>query len=361
MLNKLNKIMETLSTIEYGFKDPNGNNIISNQKKWDEDFDKFYYLLAPEELLKTKCGVCWDQVELERYLLDKEKINSSSYWICTYNNDNLPSHTFMVIEDNNAYYWFEHSWNKNKGIHKYKNLKLLLLDVKEKFAEDNKNIDTTNTFIYKYNKPAYHITCSEFYNYIETQKLIKLNEPLYFYHLVSKNADLRQGLLSLEYMYDNKLYDLFDKSAEKYINRITKDWDIPKYKNKEKITREEIIDGLNIFRGNNGASYIYFFKYPPYKELGPNMAEVLKYKDIYKININDEEVMKKIKDIFYGYNLSNSDNKQLDRNYYNNVSQEEYFTLYDDTNTMLFSTLNHIGISFVDNYCPKEFLEKEEI
>lgn len=37
------------------------------------------------------------------------------------------------------------------------------------------------------------------------QKIIKTNEPLYFYHLVNKDADMNKGLLSLQYMYDNKL------------------------------------------------------------------------------------------------------------------------------------------------------------
>lgn len=37
----------------------------------------------------------------------------------------------------------------------------------------------------------------EFYKYIETQKLIKTNKPLYFYHLVNKDVDMNKGIISL--------------------------------------------------------------------------------------------------------------------------------------------------------------------
>jgi prepilin-type processing-associated H-X9-DG protein len=64
-------------------------------------------------------------------------------------------------------------------------------------------------------------------------------------------------------MYDNKMYDLFDKYTDKYIQRITNDWNIPKYKNKTNLTREEILDALNIYRGKNGTSNIYGYVAAP--------------------------------------------------------------------------------------------------
>lgn len=66
MLEIENKIMNIMEDIEYGFPDENGNNlIISNPKKYEQDFYKFYYLLTPTEFTRKKYGVCWDQVELE--------------------------------------------------------------------------------------------------------------------------------------------------------------------------------------------------------------------------------------------------------------------------------------------------------
>lgn len=354
------KIMDIMDTIEYGFLDGFGNNIVNNTKKWDDEFYNFYYLLSPEELLEKKCGVCWDQVELERKLFEKEGFKVKTYFICTYDGDNLPSHTILTYEKNNSFYWFEHSWNTYRGIHKYNSETELLKDLKNKFINSHEASKNAYTFVYEYQKPPIHISCMEYYAYCETQKLIKLNEPLYFYHVINKDADISKGILSLKYMYDNELFNLFDKNIRKYKKRIVNDWNIEKYKNRDEntLTREEIIDALNIFRGEYGASYIYFFKFPLYKELGTKINELLKVKDIYRININDEEVQKNIKDIFYGYDESNSDNKILDKSYYENITEEEYFKNYDDSLVMNFSTLNHISIAFKDNYCPIEFLEK---
>ena len=88
--------------------------------------------------------------------------------------------------------------------------------------------------------------------------MIKTNKPLYFYHLVNKDVDMNKGIISLQYMYDNKMYDLFDKNVEKYKDRILNDWNIEKYKGKSNLTREEYIDALNIFRGKYGTNYILF-------------------------------------------------------------------------------------------------------
>ena len=87
-------------------------------------------------------------------------------------------------------------------------------------------------------------------------------QPLYFYHLVNKDADLSIGLLSLKYMYDHGLYEEFDKYTDKYKYRIVNSWQIEKYagRKEESLTREEILDALNIFRGAEGTNYIYFFK-----------------------------------------------------------------------------------------------------
>ena len=361
-MNKvINKIMSIMDNIEYGFKDEFGNNIKdTNPQKWEKDFfNTIYYLQTPEELLKSKCGVCWDQVELERKLFQENNIKFKTYFIYIVDNDMLPSHTFLTYEYNNKYYWFEHSWAKFKGIHEYTSKFQLLLDVKKNFINEHSYTNKNSfLFIYEYKKPKKHITCMEFYEYIETQKLIKLNKPLYFYHLVNKNVDMNNGLISLQYMYDHNMYELFDKYVLKYKNRIINDWNLEKYKGKTNLTHEKYIDALNIFRGEYGSNYIYFFKFPPYKKLGNRINELSKYKDIYRININDEEVQKHINNIFYGFDMSNSNNKVLDKKYYEKISEQEYFSKYDDSIPMNYSKLNHIGISFKNGNCPLKFLEK---
>lgn len=169
----INNIMSSMEDIEYGFKDDKGNNLIEEDNKWD-NFPSFYYLLSPEELLKTKCGVCWDQVELERDLFEKNNIDCKTYFIYLDDSYSLPSHTFLTYSVGNKYYWFEHSWNDYKGIHEYDNEKTLLEDVKNKFIDSRKDEVDENykLYLYEYKKPDYHISCDEFYEYIKTQRKI---------------------------------------------------------------------------------------------------------------------------------------------------------------------------------------------
>jgi hypothetical protein len=174
-MNSISKIMDVLNEIDYGFKDKNDFNILNDVQKWDAEFYKFYYLLSPEELLEKKCGVCWDQVELERKLFDDYKIDHKTYFICIDDKKNLLSHTFLTFNHNNKIYWFEHSWYDCKGIHEYNNLNDLLNDLINKFIKSRKNEidDHYDILIYQYNKPKYHISSDEFYEYIKTQNLIR--------------------------------------------------------------------------------------------------------------------------------------------------------------------------------------------
>ena len=93
-MDRILKIMDKLDSIEYGFKDKNDNNLI-NSKRWDKDFNEFYFLLSPEELLSRKCGVCWDQVELERKLFNDVNIDCDTYFIYIDDNENFHHILFL--------------------------------------------------------------------------------------------------------------------------------------------------------------------------------------------------------------------------------------------------------------------------
>ena len=173
---KINEIMDIMDNIQYGFMDENNENIIDKDiEKWNNEFNSFYYLQTPDELLKSKCGVCWDQVELERKLFNDVNVPFKCYFIYISDENKLPSHTFLTFIMNNKYYWFEHSWYKYKGIHEYSSLDDLLLDVIKKFKGDNSKISNdSNIYLYQYERPKEHISCDEFYKYIETQELIQV-------------------------------------------------------------------------------------------------------------------------------------------------------------------------------------------
>lgn len=155
-------IYNLMNYIEYGFIDKN------NKRR--NDYDTFYddyQLQSPEELIQSKLGVCWDQVELERYYFENNNINCNTYYIIYYDNKELPTHTFLVFNDDDNYYWFEHSWEIHKGIHKYNTLEELLSDVRYKFIEDaeDDNIPIEKVSIYEYTKPNYHLSVQEFMDY----------------------------------------------------------------------------------------------------------------------------------------------------------------------------------------------------
>lgn len=339
----LEEIINVLDSINYRFID-------------DETL-----IYTPEEVIAKKEGNCWEQVELTRKLFLDQGISVDTYFVSLIDeNYKFQTHTFVVYQNNSTFYWVEHAWEMYKGVHEYDDLKTLLSDVKCKLIEDFKGKGEVFAFVYKYDKPLKPMKAPEFLNYVQRQKLIKLNDPLYFYHVVDKNADMSVGLLSLKYFYDNKMYDLFDKYAEKYKMRIVGPWNIKRYKGRvaDSLKREEVLDALSEFRGKYGPSYIYFFRFPLYKELGKRIENLLKVKDIYRININDEEVQLHINDIFYGYEDSNSDNLLLQKGYYESVTEEEYFSKYNDDEEMNFSKLNHISIAFDNDFCPIKFLEK---
>ena len=172
MKEKINKIMSIMETIEYGFKDGNGNNIYELDGKFWNDMNSFYYLLLPEELLEKKCGVCWDQVELERKLFNDSGIPCKTYFIYGNDRNRLPSHTFLVYEDGNSLFWFEHAWEKYRGIYEYDSLEKLFRDVKTKFISFNEGITSNEVYLFEYNIPPVHIKCDDFYKFIETQKEI---------------------------------------------------------------------------------------------------------------------------------------------------------------------------------------------
>lgn len=168
MKNELQIILNKLDDIKYGFVDNNKNIYPDDLKDWDKNFSKLYHLQSPDELINNKYGVCWDQVELERFYLSQQNIESKSYFIIAYDNKQEPTHTFIVVKKE-KYYWLEHSWQSYRGIHEYNSLYDLLLDVRKKFKKsiEKQNVENYELAIYEYTKPKYNLNCIEFMNHCE--------------------------------------------------------------------------------------------------------------------------------------------------------------------------------------------------
>ena len=86
------EIENKMKEITYGWVDVNGNKHIDV----DETYATLYRLQAPEYLLISKCGVCWDQVELERYYFSFSDYEFKTYIIVYFKDNTYPSHTFLI-------------------------------------------------------------------------------------------------------------------------------------------------------------------------------------------------------------------------------------------------------------------------
>lgn len=163
------EIMGLMDNIKYGFVGKDKNKYVDNNL-----FNKLYYLPTPKEIIKNKVGICWDQVELERYYFKNHDLDIQTYFIIYNDNALCPTHTFLTYKKNNKFYWFEHAYEKYKGIHEYCSLKVLLKDVKNKFLNDIPNNKIENIEIYNYGKPSKYVNCMEFIDFCKNGKLIKL-------------------------------------------------------------------------------------------------------------------------------------------------------------------------------------------
>lgn len=160
-------VINHMNDIVVGYRDKNDNKYIDFTDSFRED----YYLQSPKQLLESKIGICFDQVELERELFSKTNVEFRTYFI-NYGNEEA-AHSFLVYKDDNKYYWFENAWVKYKGIHEYDSKEELFKDVSYKFVNTIKDGDINRVKLYVYDKPRYGINYNKFISNIICNKCIK--------------------------------------------------------------------------------------------------------------------------------------------------------------------------------------------
>lgn len=149
--------------IKYGFYSTYDNKTHTRVDMNDDElYEKLlfttYSLQTPEELLNTKFGICYDQVELERKWFEDNGYKVHTYYTPFHN------HCFLVFVDENGYNWFERTIKEYNGIHTEK--------TKEKLLEYYKNIqlaniDVKNMKFYEYDNVKFHCNFDEFINNIK--------------------------------------------------------------------------------------------------------------------------------------------------------------------------------------------------
>lgn len=186
------------------------------------------------------------------------------------------------------------------------------------------------------------------------------NSHFYFYHLLPKGSNISPGIVSLDYQYHHDIQE-FRKNSDKYRERLCNEWGIYSGKSPASLSDKEIYDGINKFRKTSqGCNQIYLFRYPPTAKLGKQMGEILKSKDIYRVDLNELRDNGVITDVDFGYIDSNTDNTKLSEDWYVNISYDDYFKNYteSDPNRLLFSYMNHISVTPKNGYISKRFLTK---
>ena len=168
----INEVDEKMSQIEYGWVDK------SETRHTDMGhFSEQYMLQTPDQLLESRLGVCWDQVELQRKLFDDSGVATRSFFIVHYDGGKCPTHTFTIFEHDGKTFWYEHAWEIWRGLHEYANFKAAISDIREKFIENmlDGKYDPQNLVIYEYDAPMKNLSCLEFYKHCEKGKQIHFN------------------------------------------------------------------------------------------------------------------------------------------------------------------------------------------
>ena len=122
------EILDKLKDIETGWMDIDKN----IYKNIDKGFKKKYILSNPEETISNKVGTSFDLVEVERTYFKNLGLKFNTYFMIYYESKRIYTHTFVVYEEKEKFYWFECAWHNDKGVHEYvfiniKNLNFILV------------------------------------------------------------------------------------------------------------------------------------------------------------------------------------------------------------------------------------------
>lgn len=157
--------------VNYGFVGKNGK--IYNEPgtdDWNNDWYKECVVQDDKSLIKTHYGTCWDQVELERKWFEEHNYQFKTIfmWFEINRDNSLPTHTFLIFKKNSKFYWFEHAFESQKGIHEFSNEDALIEYIKDEqldYAMHEGNATYNDRYLikcYEYSKPKPNLDVDEY-------------------------------------------------------------------------------------------------------------------------------------------------------------------------------------------------------
>jgi hypothetical protein len=211
------QLLEWMSkNISYGFIDKNKK--IYKHPTFDSFSDK-YILQSPYDLYKSKVGVCWDQTLFEKFIFQNNiKLPFKIFYIEQIN-EMSGTHTFLIYKNNNQLYYFENSYEKYRGIHKFDSEEEVINYVINNMREEQSDNGYTITQII--DEPHYGCSCIEFMDFCLNQKFYKEGKMKRLMKRLSKSKCIFLGGTCAESTWRERLIPLLDIS---YFNPVVDDW-----------------------------------------------------------------------------------------------------------------------------------------
>lgn len=167
--------------IQYGFISnqdfkPYVRKQLNNDTLYEALLFNTYYLQRPEECLKSGYGICYDQVELERYWLNSHDYETFTYYTPYHN------HAFLIYKNGSNYYSFERAIEKYNGINQANSLDDAITNYKRKQL---KYTSIQDIALYPYENPTFGCSIYELIDEITKeeklgtklkQKILKIEE-----------------------------------------------------------------------------------------------------------------------------------------------------------------------------------------
>lgn len=161
-------LLDKMKSFKYGWF-TRGGVVHNGSEGIPGDFYHNFHLQSPEQLSASKVGVCWDYVELERLWFTQNNYKFAVFFIMLNDSNVQPTHTFLVYNIGKYNYWFEFSWEKYRGIHRYKSIDVMLKDVIMRHRQEYNDYDSDVSIHWLSDTPKYGITCSQYMKYAVSQ------------------------------------------------------------------------------------------------------------------------------------------------------------------------------------------------
>ncbi len=159
-MEDIESFFNSIKNIKYGWQDKRGNFHASLK---DGNFKKDYKMQKTDDILKNNYAICWEMCELQRKFFKEKHLKVKNIFVML-KNSHGECHTFTVFYLNNYWYWFEASWEKQKGIHQFNSLAEILDFYRDNFSDfAKKGYDKKNLVFYEYAKPLFRYNCNWFY------------------------------------------------------------------------------------------------------------------------------------------------------------------------------------------------------